>query len=72
MYSRYWFSKADKSARTVALIGTDAIRGKTIPELSRAFPYWESMKMERFWRVDGFDSFDSAIDFDVDAHMLAN
>lgn len=71
MYSRFWFSKADKSARTAALIGKDIDR-KPMTELSRNFPMWESMKMEKFWRVDGFNSFDAAFDFDVDAHMLAN
>lgn len=69
MYSRYWFSKADNSARTMALIGQDIDR-KSMVELSRNFPMWEAMKMQRFWIVNGFDSFESAFDFDVDSYML--
>lgn len=73
MYSRYWFSKSDKSGRTAALIApTDSLRHKSMTDLSRNFPYYESMKMERFRIVNGFESFDAALAFDVDSYSLAN
>jgi hypothetical protein len=73
MYSRYWFSKADNSARTAALIiPTIRVNLMTLPELSRAFPMRESRNMARFWRVDGFATVGEAFRFDADSYMLAN
>lgn len=69
MYSRYWFSAADKSHRTAALIGRN-IDHKPMTELSKSFPRYETRNMQRFWIVNGFDSFESAFDFDVDSYML--
>ena len=61
-YIKIWFSNKDR--QTAALIITnDQAKDKTISDISKLFPYYESSRMVNFHHLE-FETFDEAFAFD--------
>ena len=68
-FIRVWF-ESKQHGRTAGLIfPVEQLKGKSVSEISRYFPYSEAMKMERFFTSPLFDSWEDAFNFKIEGQQ---